>query len=216
MLFEIIFFGGIGLALILAIVVGFTMLIVGLATGAVVFSRIAFSLFLGLAFCQSWPLLGSWWGNFLLWSVIVFAAIMLLSLMPRVNFALKFFCTSIICYLAVDIAVMLLGSFFFIIVGKQFEPTVTLEIVIKVLCTLISFGALLTHMEGCETLAANSPVARILHRLIASVLYGAAITFQCAIVMNGVWSLAPWINWCIFGGTAVAAYVADLFLLADV
>lgn len=215
-MFVMLFSLGIGLALIITICVILGTIIYTLASSAVIFSRIAFSLLLALAFHNSYPIIqDNGLLNYFFWAGIILGIILLLSLLPRVNLALKFFCTAIISYLAVEIVVSLVGSILCAVMGNQYEPSVLIEIVIKVVCTGISLYSLINEGAFSDGIGLNcsNVIAVNLERLLSAVIYGGAITFMCAISMNSLWSFPAIANWLIFGITTAATFAVDYFLL---
>ncbi len=108
-----ILFGLFLIFLIIALVIGAVLLTLFLLTNAIIASRISFSLLVGFILNSSVTLIpgGGIW-NTLLLSVIVFAVIMLLSQMERLDYALKFLCTSVMAILIPPLCALLSAPFF--------------------------------------------------------------------------------------------------------
>lgn len=206
------------LALVAALVIGLGKLVIFLANTAIVFSRLAMAAFAALPLTASVSLVDHGFLNFLLWMAISFGVLFVLSMFPRVNCALKYFCTALISYLAVEIVVLLFGSFFCSIFGlPAYQPNLWMEIAIKVLCGLLSFGALGdelgTAIIGQGVRSDNFLVVNF-QRLLASVVYAAVVVFLVTVSMNNLWQFSSLTTTLIFTGSAVAAFGIDLGLTA--
>lgn len=92
-----------------------------------------------------------------------------------------------------------------------------MEIAIKVLCGLLSFGALGdelgTAIIGQGVRSDNFLVVNF-QRLLASVVYAAVVVFLVTVSMNNLWQFSSLTTTLIFAGSAVAAFGIDLGLTA--
>lgn len=204
-------------AIIAAICVGIGALSLAMATGAVVFSRAVFSLLIAIGLSATYPFFAD---NDILncvsWMVIIFGVVMLLSLLPRVNNALKFFCTVFISYIAVEILGVMLIGLIYALMGRSFEITLPHEIAIKVISTAVSVVALVKEIKkgpGKFSLRSTNIVLVNIQRVLASVIYGVAAIIIFALSTNNLWEFSAVVNWSIFGGTAVVTFLADVFLM---
>lgn len=206
------------LALAAALVIGLGKLVIFLANTAIVFSRLAMAAFVALPMAASTSLVEHGFLNFLLWMGISFGVLFILSMFPRVNCALKYMCTALISYLAVEMVVLLFANFFCSLFGMEaYQPNFWIEIGIKVLCGLLSFGALGnelgTAIIGSGIRSDNFLVVNF-QRILASLVYAVVLTFLVTVSMNNLWQFSALTTTLIFAGSAVAAFGIDLGLTA--
>ena len=137
-------------------------------------------------------------------------------MLPRVDYALKFFCTMCMCYLASEIVGGVSMGVICGLAGKDFEITMAYELVIKSICLIVSLGSTVIEMQrGPKKMGIHSPnvVVDILQKILSSVTYGVAIVFLFAISSNSALVLPEATNWLIFIGTTVLAFLAEMFLI---
>lgn len=188
-------------------------LVILFVSSTIVYSRVAFSLLMALVTSQSDLKLveNSGFLNFVAWTFIFLGIIYLLANLPRVDQAMRFFCTIFMSVMVIYIVAMIFGSIIAAIMGSEFRINALYEILIKIVCLLFALGAMLSDERSAEY---NSPKNVILchaERLLASTMYGFSATFLC-------WSIAD--NWYYSGvisvlviivGT-VGAFFADIYL----
>lgn len=178
---------------------------------SIVFARLIFSLLIAssvqykLVFTEGKM-------NLLIWTGIIFGAICLVSMLPRVNIATKFFCTLFIAMLSTEIVIFIGGSFIAMIFKQEFVMTTLFEIIMKVVCTAISLGMMYDEIETTEYGKYSNKIVSYFEKIVSALVYGASVTFLCA-SMNGNWEFAVWIHIAIMLGAAVAAYFADKVLI---
>lgn len=199
--------------IVLGIVLGTVWLLTTFWSVSIIFSRIAFSLLLAIPMNSSWHLVDGKL-NFWIWAAVNLGIIFLLSLLPRANAAIKFFATLVISVLVSDIVLLFAGSIIGMVINHEFIITVTYEIILKVICTFISIGALQVEVEESTYGTVTNPIAIYAEKIIAAAVYGASATFICA-SMNGNWEWAAWIQWLIFIGVTAVAFVADRVMTGE-
>ena len=182
-----------------------------LTTSAVMLSRAVFSVAVAALLHFSYSLVDNGWANFGIWAGICLAACYILCLMPRFSCAFQFFCTSVVSYIAVEIVVALFGSIVMLIMGKEYQPNLWLEIAVKVVCGGCSAWALREQIEKSPE-GTDNPILANAERLLASLLYAVSITFLSATAVNNLWSFPPFVNWLIFFGALVVAFLVDMFV----
>ncbi len=200
-------------ALLLGLAGLFAYGIVLLSTGAVVFSRIALALLFALIGVQNGPMLvaSSGFLNYVAWLVIALAAIYLLSTLPRVGHALKFFSTALASIFAINIVVMIFGGVISALLRRDFQVPILLELGITLVCAVVSGIALLAQEKRADYDLPKNPILNILERGLASVLYGLSAVLLSNSA-HGNWSLPALISLLVFVVATIGAYVADLFL----
>ena len=214
MLMELQILGTAGL-MILGAVILFTVIIcvatILFVNCSIIYSRIAFSLLVAIVVNQSHTITDSTFISYLIWAAIVFGIIMALSILPRPSEAIRFFCTIIISILVIDFVILMFGGIISSMMGKDFQITKLFEIVIKVVCTLMSLGAMITQMEKNYCNIFTNPILIHIERLLASLIYGVAITFLC-MSMNQNWELSNAGYIISLAGGTVVTFLADLLL----
>lgn len=206
------------ISIILAIVIGLGLLVLKLASSAVIYPRIALAVVLGIALAQTTPLVNSGLLNFLIWSVISFGGIFLLSVFPRINCALKFFCTALGSYIATEVVIALIGGFFCAVLQRELVVSTAMEIIIKVICTgfslFVLFGELGYAMTDLCVRSRNFLLVN-LQRIAASLLYGAVAFVMICVAFYNQWHFSDTAGLWILGGTAALTFVVDIFLTAQ-
>lgn len=198
------------------IVCSLALVIVGavaaLCAGAIIFSRVAFSLAVALVASQAGMTLvpGGGFLNYVAWAIVVFGIVYLLSTLPRVDMALKFLCTILLSVVIIYVVVSLFGSIIAAIAKTEFAFTTLFEIIVKVICLLFSFVAMFIGKKPHYDSPSN-PIMYTLERVLASLMYGFAITFLF-LSLQGNWELPILVMLLILVVSTVAAFVADIFL----
>ena len=205
------------IVIIIAIGIGAALLSVYLALTAVTFSRLTFGLVVALCVSRSAVVLsGSSFGNFLFWAIVVLGIMFLLSKLPRVNFAIRFFCTLLVSYLAMEVVGGLLIGVTMAIFGKEFAPGIGYELVMKGLSILIAAGALFLEIQRSPengNIQITNPLLRLGQRLLASFIYGLACVVVLASASHGLWAVSAAVEWIILIGSTVLAYFADITVM---
>lgn len=214
MFIEIVLVLIVGLAL-MALIVGVALGALFLTSGAAVyFSRIAFSLLLAAGLKVDWFSSGAL--NYWVTVAMIFGVICLLSLMPRVNMAIKFFCTSFITYIVV-VAICGLGiSIYNGIAGAEVEIGLVVDIITKIVTAIVCFFGLLKQMDnGVSGIHSTNPVYVMIQRILASLVYGLTVVILGASAVNGAYMVPEWGQWLLFLGGSAVFFGLDFLLLGD-
>ena len=187
--------------------------IVLLSSGAIVFSRIALALLFALAGVQNGLVLVATSGflNYVAWLVIALGGIYLLSTLPRVGHALKFFSTILASIFAINLVVLIFGGVISALLRRDFQVSILLEIGITLVCAVVAGIALLSQEKKAEYDLPKNPLLNILERGLASVLYGLSAVLLCSSA-HGNWSLPGFVSLVVFVVATAGAYVADVYL----
>ena len=183
-----------------------------LCASAVIFSRVAFSLAAALEISRSNIVLvaNNEFLNYVAWALVVMGVVYFLSTLPRVDMALKFFCTILLSVVVVELVIMLLGSIIAAIAKTEFVFSTLYEILVKIVCTLFSLAYMLVGKKPHY----DSPTNLIMYNLergLASLLYGLAITFLF-ISISANWKLPGFILLLVLVISTIAAFIADIYL----
>ena len=200
-------------ALLLGLAGLFAYGIVLLSTGAVVFSRIALALLFALIGVQNGLVLVATSGflNYVAWLVIALGGIYLLSTLPRVGHALKFFSTILASIFAINLTVMLFGGVISALLRRDFQVPILLELGITLVCAVVSGIALLAQEKRADYDLPKNPILNILERGLASVLYGLSAVILCSST-HGNWALPGIVSLLVLIVGTAGAYVADIYL----
>ncbi len=203
----------VAILIILLVAALMTFLFIFLSGVAVAVSRVTFSLLAGLVLHQGNIVLvpESGFLNYLAWTIIVLMVVYLLAMLPRVDLSLKFFCNILISLFMVYLVISLFGGVISSLMGKDFEITLLLEIIIKVVCLGFSIYSLLAQNRKAAYEATTNKFFLLLERVIAALMYGAAISFICS-PMGSHYNLAEGWTYAIFVIVTVGAFLADLKL----
>ena len=180
-------------------------------SASIVFSRITFSLLFALGL-ESYYEFTDGKANTFIWAAIILVVIMLLSILPRVNGALKFFCTAIISLLIIGVVTLGVGSLVGGIFGKEFLITKGMEIVINILGVLMAVGALAEENEMADFEKFSNKTVIGAEKLIASLVYGATISFAC-MSNYGNWEFSGMVQLIIMLVGAVIAFFLDKVII---
>jgi hypothetical protein len=153
---------------------------------------------------------GSGFLNYVAWVIVILGIVYLLSTLPRVDMALKFLCTILLSVVIIELVVSLFGNIIAAIAKTEFAFTTLFEIVVKVICLLFSFVAMLVGKKPHYDSPSN-PIMYTLERVLASLMYGFASTFLF-LSLQGNWELPILVMLLILVISTVAAFVADVFL----
>ena len=89
--------------------------------------------------------------------------------------------------------------------------TLGYEILVKVICTLVALGAVITQTQKASYDSPKNKAMLILERLAASFMYGVAITFL-AFSLGGNWEINGFVAVILLISSTAAAYIADIRL----
>lgn len=162
--------------LVYAIIIGIVLLWAGLifmmASGAVVFSRVSFSMLVALALINTAPVLvpesGFW--NYAAWCIVTMSIVFLLSVLPRSDLAMRFFCTVFMSQLIVELSVLIIADF--LKKGQEpFQIGIAGKLLIKAICVGISILFWVRGERKAEPKTTH-PVLLWLDRLTGSLIYG--------------------------------------------
>ena len=192
--------------LIVACVIGALVLL--LATSAILFAKGAFALLAAWIISQQNLDLvpNSGFLNFLAWAIICFFVIYFLSILPRVDIALRFSSTFLISLFITYLAAMIIGSIFI----KDFKMTVLYEAIIKIICIGISAFGIYLQGKKFESESSSNPIVLNLDRLLASLVYGFSLLFLF-VSLSGSLNISITAQYIIVAVVAVVTFIADIF-----
>ena len=204
----------IGIATVAALVVAGICAISGtLAYMALVFSRSAFALILAYPLSISYPLIesGSSIENLLLWLGIFAGVIFIFSLLPKVNNALQFLCTTFIAYLVVFLFGFIVLGLAQSIMGEDIKYMPFFEILFKIICLIVSIRVLTPKVAKKTSFGIKSSnfIIVLMQRILASGIYGFTIMIMFA--FNSPWPLSILAQWCIWGVGFILTFIVDVF-----
>lgn len=188
-------------------------LVILFISSTIVYSRVAFSLLMALVSCQSDIKLVTTSGflNFVAWTFIFLGIIYLLANLPRVDQAMRFFCTIFMSVMVIYIVAVLFGGIIATIMGSEFRINALYEILIKIVCLLFALGAMLSDERTAEYNAPKNVILCHAERLLASVIYGFSATFLCWSIA-GNWYYSAVISILVIVAGTVGAFFADIHL----
>ena len=194
--------------IILAFVI--CVLVVSIATKAVVFSKIVFSLFVALVINLHTPFpINSQFLSFCIWAAITNACCFVLCRLVRFNWAFQLFCNFTVSYVISELLSAVALSIFL----DNYEPTVTSEILVKAVCLVLSIVSLLIQIKASNPRKSlNSTVIKLVDRFLASIIYGVTALIVFSVSINGLWKFSVFVDYAIFGGTTIVTFLVDLYL----
>lgn len=202
---------GVGVLIILLILAIVGTLTVVLTLGSIWFSRIAFSLLVGLVASSQIDIVAGGFLNFLIWAAIGAAIVFGLSSMPRSNSAISFFCTLFITTIVVTLVA---GGAFSICgmlskSGKVLEITKGYEIFIRVISVFFAIAAYVKQYEKGTAFHPSGLVLTNIDRLVAALVIGFSFVYLVT-PFNSNWHTSETLQWIVqIAGTAVT-FVADM------
>ena len=180
-----------------------------LFTRAVVFARGVVAAFMGFVLSQQYSFLVPTSGflNCIAWIIICISAIYILSMLPRLDIAIRFLCTFF---------VSLIGLTFFIpaitqLLYPDLQITAAIEIFLKVICLAISVVGIILQGKKLTADFGSNIFIRTIDRLLASVLY-CLISGVLIAPIYGQWTVPDIVYDVLLIVTIPAAFVADIFL----
>lgn len=197
---------------VLSIAVAIVCVVAMLCASAILFSRVAFSLAVALIMSQGEVMLVASNGflNFVAWALVVMGIVYFLAMMPRVDMALKFLCTILLSVVIVCVVIQMCGGIIAAIAKTEFKFSSAYEILVKIVCCLFSAVYMVVGKKPSYDSPSNK-LLNILERLLASVIYGVAVTFL-TLSFGGNWESSILLTLLTFVVSTVAAYVADICL----
>ena len=204
---------GVGIIIILLIlaVVGFA--VVAFTLGSIWFSRISFSLLVGLVASSQIDIVASGFLNFLIWAAIGAAITFGLSQLPRSNSAISFFCTLFITTIVVSLVGGGAFSVYNSLAKKAADLAITkgFEILIKSVSLFFAIGAYVKQYEKGTLFDPSGLIGVNFDRLVASLVIGFSFVYL-ATPFNNNWYTSETLQWIIqIAGTALA-FAADMLL----
>ena len=180
--------------------------------GAVIFSRVSFSLAAAFILSQGRMTLvaSSGFLNYVAWALVVMGVVYFISTLPRVDMALKFLCTILLSVVMVYLALQLFGNIIAAIVKTKFVFSAPFEILVKVICILFAVFYMLVEKKPHYDCPEN-PILYNLERALASLMYGLAIAFLCFSI-EGNWNIPAAVGIFVLVAGTVAAFIADVYL----
>ena len=194
--------------LILAIVV--ISLVFRLLVNAIVFSRITFSLFVAYLIARDKTILaGHSFLNFGIWAIIILGIVFLLTMLPRIDTATNCFCTVFVSNFIIALVAVMGCSIISDITGKQFDVTMTMEIVIKIIIALFTGIQLVDQIKYTISDSSNNAIINFCDRLISSCVYGLAAVILFG-PFNGTWEFSLTAQYVVLFVATVVAFIADI------
>lgn len=203
----------VGVIIILTIIAIVGFLTVLFTCGSILYSRIALSLLVGLVAGSQTDLVSNGFLNFLIWAAIGAAIVFGLSMFPRSNSAISFFCTLFITTLVVTLVAGGAFSLYGMIVksGAVLKVNKGYEIFIKVLATFFAIGAYIKQYEKESILVPTGLIGVNFDRLIASAVIGFSLVYLVT-PFNGNWYTSETLQWIVLIAGTLLAFVVDMFL----
>lgn len=198
-----------GIFLLIAIIVICGMFF--LATSAIIFSRVSFALAAAFVTNQNSGLIlvpDNSFLSFVAWAMVYLGVLFLLASWPRIDRALKAMCTIFMSIFLIGILVLSVARIF---APALFQLSLTLEIIVKTVCVLITVAGMILRPKTIANDSPTNPILMNLERLFASAVYG-IIVFFLFIPMSGSWRFSDGIYGCILIGSIVIAFLSDVFL----
>ena len=210
---------GMGIALglfLIVVIVGVTVLgsiwlLTTFWSASIVFSRIAFSLLMAFPLKSRWDLVDGKM-NYWLCALIVLAIISALSLLPRVNVAIKFFCTLLIAVLVTETVAVVVCDVIEMFTKSEFVMTMLYEIILKVVCTVLAIGAMIEEFEMTEAGQFSNTILVLVEKILAALIYGASAACLLS-PTNGNWEVSGWVYLVVLVITSIVAFFADRVLI---
>jgi hypothetical protein len=174
---------------------------------AVELSKITFALFIALVLNNSNPILeGRGFISYLIWAAILIGGLFLLCMIPRLNCALEFFCSTVVSYFFSEMVLNVCLSIWYAILGKTYEQLLIVEILVKVICIGISCRALFSAIALTPLNLFENPILVNLERVVASVIYGLAIFI---VIVSGTYTFPAVVEYIILAVAIVTSFLID-------
>lgn len=183
-----------------------------IATNAIVFSKVSFSVLLALIISVSdWCLLP--FGrlpNLIIWTIIIAGVFLFLSKFPRINIALIFCSTNLIAILVFGIAAVCV---FPLIIenAEEYFNTIYFEISVKLLCVGITVWKLFLNNKNQMAYLSTNPILKNVERLTASLIYAFTIMFM-SLPLNNNRNMSDMAIIIVFLSTLSISFILDIFI----
>ncbi len=191
-----------------------SLIVLYLALSVVALSKIVFPLLVAFIVNNNTPILSDrpFW-SFVIWAVLFLILCFTLCRLPRFNCAFQFFCNYFIAYFITAIIVTICLSIF----TDMDSIPLGGEIAIKVGCFIVSVLGLLSQLRQYLMHDISKYKALvIIDRVLASIVYGIIVLLIFSFTANSVWSIPVVLQWVIFIGTIILAYLLDHFLFTAI
>ena len=196
---------------ILINIVLFGLLIYFCATRAIIFARGLLSICIaimlshyGYKFVPNQGFL-----NFIAWALICFGTVHFLSMLPRIDISIRFFCTIVISTFTTELLAIFLGTVFNDDVS--FKVTLAHEIVNKVICVGLAVFGIVVQGKKFSSEDSRHLIVRFFDRFLASVFYTLSL-IVIGISLHGYWNLSTPVLAVIFLVGFFGTFIADIFL----
>ena len=147
--------------------------------------------------------------NFLAWALICFGVVHFLSMLPRIDISIRFFCTIVVSIFTTEIVAMIIGIIFND--NTSFEVTIVHEIVNKIMCFGIAVYGIVVQGKKFPSESSRHLIVRIFDRSLASIFYTLSL-IVLSLSIHAYWQLpAPVLVILLIVGFA-GTFVADIFL----
>lgn len=199
--------------ILIAVSAAVAYLVIRLVSSAIIFSRVSMALAVALIVSQTGPELVPNYSflNFVAWATIFFGAIYLLSMLPRVDMALQFMCTNVVSLVIIEIIALLILSFSHTETGESYTLTLSLEIIIRIICIIFSVGAIIFKKKKPSYQSPSNIILLNLERLFSSLVYGMTITILLSSFGNTS-EFPAWLDITILAVSTVIAFIVDILL----
>ncbi|MBR6772367.1 MAG: hypothetical protein IKM29_03125 [Clostridia bacterium] len=197
-----------------AIAFGIIYLLLLVASSSVVFSKVTFCLITALIasyesrleFVPDRPFL-----NFLAWITVIGLVIYLVSMLPKVNDALRVTSTLLASGIIVGFVARLTFEIINGIVDKEIKYGIFMEVSVRIICIIIAVVMTILKKAQSENVSDIKPLMRLLDRSIASVLYGFA-TACCCTSFASSWEFPDYVYYLIIVACSIVAFLIDFFM----
>lgn len=204
---------GAGIIIILLILAIVGCAVVVFTLGSIWFSRISFSLLIGLVASSQIDIVANGFLNFLICAAIGAAITYGLSQLPRSNSAISFFCTLFITTIVVSLVGGGAFSVYNTLAKKAADLAITkgFEILIKSISVFFAVAAYVKQYEKGTLFDPSGLIGVNFDRLIASLVIGFSFVYLVT-PFNNNWHTSETLQWIVqIAGTALA-FVSDMFL----
>ena len=147
--------------------------------------------------------------NFLAWALICFGVVHFLSMLPRVDISIRFFCTIVISIFTTELVAMFIGVIFND--DTTFKVTIVHEIVNKIICVGVAVYGIIAQGKKFSSESSRHLIVRIFDRFLASLFYTLSLII-ISLSIHAYWQISfPVLVVLLVVGFA-GTFVADVFL----
>lgn len=183
-----------------------------IATKAIIFSKVSFSVLLALIISVSdWSLFP--FGvlpNFIIWAIIISGVFLFLSKFPRINTALTFCSTNIIAIFVFEIVAVCVFPHI-VDNAEEYLNTIYFEISVKLLCAGITVWKLFFNNVDQPAYLSTNPILKNIERLTASLIYALTIMFM-SLPLNSNRNMSGVAIIIVFLGALSISFILDIFI----